>query len=307
MISIKHIVTDNDGTAIGFDPWFAKGILEALPQIAPVLGVSIDELGERIGENMVAARTHEDAFVFRGPYFAALWGNRSHEEFVRLVTIPFYTKLDNARDALPLFEGASQTIKTFAAESVGVHVLSDAALYATIAKLKRLAAKGVISSIYAIETVPPDPGEIWNQADFTYCWERVQKSLALAETFPNTKVVGLPRHWQKPNPIGLRTLMADMGIRAGEAFYIGDSTKKDGAVAHDVGMMYFRFGATSASPEEADVINVLLNPDKASGPFSWHRSEEPEPPVHRIVHHWDEILPMISRGDFDANIPVGAC
>jgi len=307
MVTINHTVLDNDGTVKCFGNWFAEGILTALPLIAPHLGVSIEELGERIGENMVAARTHEDAFVFRGAFFASKWGNRPHADFVKLVTIPFYTCLDRARDANPLFEGASQTIKAFAAQSVGVHILSDAALYATICKLKRLCAKGAISSIYAIETVAPDPGEIWNQEDFNYCWQRVQRSLAIAETFPNTRVVGLPRHAEKPNPTGLRRLMSDMGIKAEEALYIGDSLKKDGAVAADVGMLYFRFGTTPAPKEEADVIDVLLNPAKADGPFSWHRSEAPEPPIHGIVNHWDEILPKISRGDYDVNVTAGAC
>jgi phosphoglycolate phosphatase len=303
---IKHIVTDNDGTAIGFGPWFAPAAKTALQRIAPVLGVTIEELGEQVGKNMVAARTHEDAFVFRGDYFANLWGNRSHADFVTQVTAPFYTTLDNARDAHPLFDGASQTIKAANGASLGVHVLSDAALYATVAKLKRLASRGHIRSIYAIETLPPDASEIWNEDDFLYCTERVQRALAHADTFKDTRVVGLPRSAEKPNPIGLRSLMADMGIDPAEAVYIGDSITKDGGVAYAVGMLYLRFGTSEAPAEEAAVINELLNPDK-TGTFSWHKGDASQTPVHSNIEHWSQILPMITGIGSGSNNSVGAC
>jgi phosphoglycolate phosphatase len=48
-------------------------------------------------------------------------------------------------------------------------------------------------------------------------------------------VFELPREWEKPNPAGLQKIIATYGLRPSEVLVVGDSLKKDVAIAREVG------------------------------------------------------------------------
>jgi phosphoglycolate phosphatase len=52
-----------------------------------------------------------------------------------------------------------------------------------------------------------------------------------------TKVLELPRSAEKPNPAGLRRVLADLGLPGSEVMYVGDNPKKDMPIAQACGAL----------------------------------------------------------------------
>ncbi|CAN5305855.1 hypothetical protein BH10CYA1_BH10CYA1_53770 [soil metagenome] len=282
-------IWDNDGTLCEFPSWFGAAIRKMLPIIAERLGVSEAELGEEIGRNMIAHRTHETAYPFVGPYFEQIWTGRSHDDFIAQVTEPFFKELDWARTtcrSYPLGLRALQSLSTTGSRNFA---LSDAPLECALAKIVALNMQGQLSGVFAMESFIPSDELIWNKADFEYCQNRVTRMRqTLGAHFEHAAVFAIPQGGEKPSTAGVESMTSICNFSLSEiAGVVGDSHAKDGGLADKLGVPFFHAShGTQISDLDSQVISHLLNPDKGTQ-FSWHKSEHELPPIFAILDNED--------------------
>jgi FMN phosphatase YigB (HAD superfamily) len=290
---IKHIVSDNDGTLNPFPTWYAHALLSAIPFLATTLGVSPAEVIVALQSNFTAARTHMCAFPFVGAFFASAWKG-TKEEFVEKVTKPYFELIDGTRDQyLEPYPGVKETLQTTRRLGIGVTVLSDGPLYATLAALTHSQLQDGIDGVYAMRVHKPDAADVWNGLDYAFCNQRLQRYLALGNQFAGAPIVPLDIADEKPNTGGCRLIVDNRKLDADRTIIMGDSRAKDGGVALAMGMRFVwaRYGSHDYVPlQYRKVQRSVFNPEGLMPP-----GFIAEPPVDLVVATYDGVIPLLQR------------
>jgi FMN phosphatase YigB (HAD superfamily) len=294
-LQIKHVISDNDGTMVPFPTWFGPAMLLALPLIAAALRIDECDLRKELAKNITAGRSHEYAYPFIGPFFQSIWKG-TKEEFVAQVTKPFFEAVDSTRARyLSPYPGVVDALKEAGRLHIPVTVLSDAPLYATLAKLKQAGLEKAFAGVYAMHVAEPDPSTVWNEVDYAFCRERVSRLLALGSEFDGARIVTLDWTCEKPHPGGVLRILSDAKMPSNRVAVIGDSRAKDGGVAETFGMpfVWARYGASDYMPPQyKGLMRMLFDPDKLVP----HRDPSaPPPPVTSVVATYDGIVPLLHR------------
>lgn len=293
----KVVVSDNDGTVLSVHFWFGPAMLTAIPVVAAAMKEPIEIVGGEIGRNMINHLALETAFPFVGPYFAEKWKG-THEEFVEQVTKPYFNIVDTILNKYcSAFPGVRETFDEAELLGVKIAILSDAPMQATLAKLTALGLNKRVAGVYSLEPHIPQGAEVWNQADFDFCSERLQSILALASGFGTAKIVQLPRSFEKPNTQGLLQVLNDFKVTVAQAIMLGDSCQKDGGVAHALGMRFgfARYGVNDFTPPQyTEVVSSILNPFHDKTIF-WQQVAMPArlPPIHKVLTTYADVIPIL--------------
>ena len=97
----------------------------------------------------------------------------------------------------------------------------------------------------------------------------------------------LPRDWEKPNPRGLLRICERFGVPPEQTLYVGDSLKKDVAVAKAVGALdcWAEYG-TYVSGEYRERLDVISAPAvtrrHAAGVLEGGEARREEPATHAL-------------------------
>ncbi len=152
--------------------------------------------------------------------------------FDKLVIEPARMAFAEARRKyLRPYKGVADTLKVLKERRVPVVALTDAPRNPAEQRVKRLGLDELLLAIYTLPgfQFPASPdGEALVAPDI------LQKE-ARGAYRPACAVVELPRDYEKPNAAGLKQICRTYGVEPKDVLVVGDSVKKDIAVARELG------------------------------------------------------------------------
>jgi phosphoglycolate phosphatase len=152
--------------------------------------------------------------------------------FDKLIIQPARSAFSEARKKyLRPYRGVLETLRALQERRVKVVALTDAPRNPAVARAKRLGFDQLLAGIYTLPgfEFPELPsGEKLIAPD-------ILSREAAGHYRAACPVTELPRDFEKPNPAGLLRILSEHGARPAETLVVGDSQKKDVAVAKAVG------------------------------------------------------------------------
>ncbi len=284
----KLVITDVDGTLASFWDYFVPALRDFLRDTSMRLDIPLAELAEDIGRVIERRGTHEYPWLLEETAFA--WSHYSNRqgEFIENFVKNFWEALDeNRAKYLRPYPMVLETLEQLKRQGIKVVALSDAPDYMARIRNKQI-FDGLLDAVYALETVEPDATEVWQPITLEHGRMRLEKLQRETESLA-TKLIVLPKHYEKPAPSGLDMVLKDFGVFPCETIFIGDSLRKDGLVAASRGIRFIwaHYGNTLPAEYE-DLVHHTLKPafsddaPKAEG--------EQIPYVEAIAARYDELL-----------------
>jgi phosphoglycolate phosphatase len=182
---------------------------------------------------------------------------------------------------LHAFPGVREALAELAGQghAIVAYTEGDVAIAAT--RLTRLGLAGVIRRVFGRPSLPLAPEPAW-------CMLGTQRHCPIAVDF-------IPRDDSKPNPAGLRTIVARCGASIHQAVYIGDNLWKDVVMAKRLGVssIWARYG-TARNPADMALLEQVAhwNP-RATAVERQATAESVSPDV--VVDHARELVAAIHR------------
>lgn len=230
MTAVKLVVTDMDGTLYSWVDYIVPAVEALVESVcrstgAPRLRVvqSLKEVYARYESNEYPFALQESSLYRDFPDFGS---------FDRLVIEPARTAFAHARRKyLQPFPHVLETLRALEGRGLPVVALTDAPRNPAEARVRRLGLEGLLDALYTLPgfRFPEAPGgEVLVSPHIRAREERGDYRASL-------RVVELPREWEKPAPQGLLRVCADFGVAPDEVLLVGDSLRKDVAVAQATG------------------------------------------------------------------------
>ena len=243
--------TDNDHTMMGYFAGAVPAWREALPLIANVLGLSVDEVGVRLGTEFALAATHDYPWSL-ALAFGKDWKG-SVAEFVQKVERPFWDLQDKYRLLyVKPYDGVIDTLQKIRCMGIPIVCVSDAPYHMALARHVGGGLGRLIDGVYALDFPRPDVSRVPSEEWLAFGDERVARLEAeygVNHSFKFMRKMSV--HFEKPDPRGIQLAMSDFGITdSAGVVHVGDSLPKDIKLGETA-----KLGATLYTPWHA--INNL--------------------------------------------------
>ena len=271
---LRAVVTDLDNTLY---PW-VDYIVPSLEAMVASLETTTGLPRIRIVQSLKAVYTKYDSNEYP---FAVQESDlfqpyeQDPDSFLTLVVEPARRAFREARERyLRPYPGVVAALEEIRRRGLALVALSDAPRNAAELRLKWLHLDGHFDALYTLPGYPlpehVDP--------------RIRQKEAAGHYRARTRVVELPRDSEKPNPAGLRRVLADLALAPAEVLYVGDNVTKDMPVAAACGVLgvWAEYG-TYVSAEYRErlavisaknvtrrhVSDALSDPDRRAGGTRW--------------------------------------
>ena len=179
--------------------------------------------------------------------------------FDKLVILPAMTAFNEARRRyLEPYPGVLETLRGLAERKVPVVALTDAPRNPAEQRVRRMDLDDHLAALYTLPGFQfPATAE-----GLPLISRAIVRKEEKGEYRARCKVVELPRDHEKPDPRGLLKVCADFGVNPAEALLIGDSVRKDVAVARKVGAVdaWAEYG-TYTSREYRERLEIVSAPE----------------------------------------------
>ncbi len=225
---LHAVVTDLDNTLYPWVDYIVPSLEAMVDSLVATTGLPRVRIVQSLKAVYAKHESNEYPFaiqesdLFR-PY------ERDFASFDALVIAPARRAFKEARKRfLRAYPGVRETLGRLRERGVKLVALSDAPRNAAELRLKMLELDGLFHAVYALkgydlpENVDP---------------EIRRRDAAGHYRSAKTKVLELPRSAEKPNPAGLRRVLADLGLPGSEVMYVGDNPKKDMPIAQACGAL----------------------------------------------------------------------
>lgn len=174
--------------------------------------------------------------------------------FDKLVIEPARSAFAAARRKyLKPYKGVVPTLAALRERKVPVVALTDAPRNPAEYRARKLGVDGLLSALYTLPgfPFPKREGETLVAPDIIEKDER-------GDYRSQTQVVELPREYEKPDPRGLLQVCQVFGVEPSQTLVVGDSLKKDMAVARAVGALdcWAEYG-TYVSNEYRERLDII--------------------------------------------------
>lgn len=227
---IRLVVTDMDNTLYSWIDYVVPAV-EAMVE-AVVRATSLPRL--RVVQALKAVYTKYES----NEYPFALQESALFEEypdfgsFDKLVIDPARAAFSEARRKyLKPYKGVTETLTALKERKIPVVALTDAPRNPAEQRVRRLGFDSLLTSMYTMPgfTFPAGPdGAALVAPDI------LQKEVKGAYK-PSCPVVELPRDYEKPNSAGLKKILSTYAMQPQDVLVVGDSVKKDIAIAQELG------------------------------------------------------------------------
>ncbi len=229
-MAIRLVVTDMDNTLYSWVDYIVPAVEAMVAAVVQATGLprlrvvqSLKEVYTRHESNEYPYALQESSLFAQFPEFGS---------FDKLVIEPARAAFSEARRKyLRPYRGVVETLLALKARRVVVVALTDAPRNPAEQRAKRLGIDGHLAALYTMPgfTFPAGPdGAALVAPDI------LQKEVK-GEYRAACPVIELPRDWEKPNPEGLKKVLTTYGLSPKEVLVVGDSVKKDVAVAQALG------------------------------------------------------------------------
>ncbi len=219
------------------------------------------------------------------------------KSFDKLVIQPARAAFAEARRKyLRPFRTVVDTLTELKRRNILVVALTDAPRNPAEYRARKMELDGLLTALYTLPgfQFPASPeGEKLIAPDILYRDERGDYRAACP-------VIELPREHEKPNGAGLREVLRAYGVRPAEAVMVGDSLRKDIAVAKEVGAVdcWAEYG-TYASVEYRERLDIIsanaITQRHAASVFEGDRQKAEARPTHTFSN-FSQVLDVVDAG-----------
>jgi phosphoglycolate phosphatase len=229
-MAIRLVVTDMDNTLYSWVDYIVPAVEAMVAAVAQATGFprikvvqSLKQVYTRHESNEYPYALQESSLFQEFPEFGS---------FDKLVIDPARAAFSEARRKyLRPYKTVLETLGELRARGIPVVALTDAPRNPAEHRAKRLGIDSLLAALYTMPgfTFPAGPdGAALVAPDI------LQKEVK-GEYRAACPVIELPRDHEKPNPEGLKAILASHGVHPREVLVVGDSVKKDVAVAQALG------------------------------------------------------------------------
>jgi len=289
---IRLVVTDMDNTLYSWIDYIVPAVEAMVDAVCGATGFprikvvqSLKAVYERYESNEYPFALQESSLYREFPDFGS---------FDKLVIYPARSAFRDARRRyLKLHRRVTETLVALQERKVPVVALTDAPRNPAELRAKHLELDSLLAGLYTLPgfQFPASPeGETLVAPDIQLKEERGAYRAACP-------VVELPRELEKPNPEGVLRICRDFGVDPGQTLVVGDSLKKDIAVARAVGAVscWAEYGTYVSAEyrERLDIISArAITRRHAASVFEAHdRTAEEEAAL--AISNFGQILKVI--------------
>ncbi|MBL9037399.1 MAG: HAD family hydrolase [Archangium sp.] len=229
---IRLVVTDMDNTLYSWIDYIVPAVESMVTAVQQSTGFtrlkvvqSLKAVYTKYESNEYPFALQESSLFTEFPDFGS---------FDKLVIEPARMAFAEARRKyLKPYKGVIETLTELKARRIPVVALTDAPKNPAEQRAKRMGFDQHLTAIYTMPgfTFPKAPdGEALVAPDILQKQEK-------GEYRALCPVIELPRDHEKPNPAGLKKILQTYGVSPAEVLVVGDSVKKDIAVARETGCL----------------------------------------------------------------------
>lgn len=227
---IRLVVTDMDNTLYSWIDYIVPAVEAMVTAVEKATGFprikvvqSLKAVYTKYESNEYPFALQESSIFQEFPEFGS---------FDKLVIEPARMAFAEARRKyLRPYKGVKETLEKLKERHIFVVALTDAPRNPAEQRARRMGLDQYLAAIYSMPgfqfPTAPD-GAALVAPDILQKQERGGYDAACP-------VFELPREWEKPNTAGLAKILATYGLRPDEVLVVGDSVKKDVAIARELG------------------------------------------------------------------------
>jgi phosphoglycolate phosphatase len=288
-MAIRLVVTDMDNTMYSWIDYIVPAVESMVEAI--IVATSLPRIKVVQALKAVYTRYESNEYPFALQESAIFEQFPEFGSFDKLVIEPARMAFSEARRKyLKPYKGVEDTLKELKRRGIPVVALTDAPRNPAEQRVRRMGLDQYLASLYTMPgfSFPKAPdGESLVAPDILQ--REVRGSYRAS-----CDVVELPRDFEKPNPAGLSQILAAFGSSPKETIVVGDSLKKDIAVARELGCheCWAEYG-TYISLEYRERLDIIssnaITKRHASSVFEANLSVQPT----RSLSNYAQILDVI--------------
>jgi FMN phosphatase YigB (HAD superfamily) len=294
----RAVVTDLDNTLYSWVDYIVPSLEAMVASLIETTGRPRIDIVQSL--KAVYARHESNEYPFAIQESALFHPYKADfDSFDALVVRPAQRAFAEARRRyLHPYPGVLETLAELRRKGLTVVALTDAPRNAVENRLRLLGLEGLLDGLYALRgyALPANVNP-----------EIRRRDAAGHYRLKGTRVVELPREAEKPDPRGLRRILRDLALSPAEVLYVGDSVKKDMALAAAEGVtgVWAEYG-TYVSTEYRERLAVISAqrvtqrhvPDEAQGRWPLSISSFTQLPalVQAAAREGRRVAPRRARG-----------
>lgn len=251
---IRLVVTDMDNTLYSWVNYIVPAVEAMVEAVCRATGFPKIHVVQSLKKVYEKYESNEYPFALQE---SSLYREHFPEfgSFDKLVIMPAREAFAQARRRyLEPFPGVVETLRTLKERKVPIAALTDAPRNPAEQRARLMKFDEYLDGIYTL------PGFVFpaDEQGQTLVSNTILKKEERGEYRAQCKVVELPRDYEKPNERGLLQICSDFGVDPREVLVIGDSLRKDIAVARKVGAIdaYAEYG-TYYSREYRERLDIV--------------------------------------------------
>jgi FMN phosphatase YigB (HAD superfamily) len=291
-MAIRLVVTDMDNTLYSWIDYVVPAVEAMVASVSKATGVPTLKVVQSLKAVYTKYESNEYPFALQESSLYAEFNEFG--SFDKLVIEPARTAFREARRKYLLpYRNVLATLATLKERRVLVVALTDAPRNPAEQRVKRL---GIDQHLAALYTMPafqfpagPD-GATLVAPDILVKEDRGDYRAACP-------VIELPRDHEKPDPRGLSRILQTYGLAPHECLVVGDSVKKDIAVAQSLGChdAWAEYG-TYVSPEYRERLDVVSSNviTRRHAAHLFESGAQTVKPTRRLSNY-DQILDIVTQ------------
>ena len=245
----RAVVTDLDNTLYSWVDYIVPSLEAMVASLAGTTGRPRIDIVQSL--KAVYSRRESNEYPFAIQESALFHPYRADfDSFDALVLRPAQRAFAEARRrTLHPYPGVREALAELRRAGVKVVALTDAPRNAVENRVRLLGLDGLLDALYALRGY---------QLPANVTPEIRRRDQAGHYRLKSTRVVELPLAAEKPDPRGLRRILRDLRLSPAQVLYVGDSVKKDMALAAAVGVdgVWAEYG-TYVSTEYRERLAVI--------------------------------------------------
>jgi phosphoglycolate phosphatase len=247
---LRALVTDLDNTLYPWVDYIVPSLEAMVGSLVATTGLPRVRIVQALKAVYAKYQSNEYPFAIQESELFAPY-EADFDSFNALVLDPARQAFKAARERfLHPYPGVRETLEAARTRGLKVVALTDAPRNAAELRLKWLKMDGLFDAIYTL------PGyALPDRVD-----PEIRRRQAAGHYASRAPVVELPLEFEKPDPRGLKRVLADLRLEGEQVLYVGDNVKKDMPVARACGALgvWAEYGTYVSSEYRArlDVISA---------------------------------------------------
>jgi len=252
-MSIRLVVTDMDNTLYSWVDYIVPAVEAMVDAVVHATGFPRIRVVQALKAVYAKYESNEYPFALQESAIFHEFGS-----FDKLIIEPARAAFSHARKKyLVPYKGVPETLAKLKERKIIVVALTDAPRNPAQARVKALGFDDILTALYTM------PGFVFpkdNEGN-AMVGQRIIEKHASGHYETKCPAIELPREWEKPDTRGLKQILNSYGLQPNEVLVIGDSTKKDIAIAQALGChdAWAEYG-TYFSKEYRERLDIISSP-----------------------------------------------